>query len=737
AGAVLRDGGVRLVPSPLGDVSPGYSKWWLSTYSYVARADSRLLWYAPQGAEYQFTATNPDAGDWATPEATNRSGRERLQVLDSGYLAIAGTGERFLYQQSFDGGSDYLLSEVQTAGGVPVEILRYDVSSGCASGAGSPYVGSIAVTGGAVLRFSYDDLTAVDGGRQCVVRSIGYDLGGSPIPAATYGYSSASSAERPGLLAQVNLEYAVWEYEYDATYLRAIKDGALVLEHRYDAGRVVANVDSEESLSVAEVGAVACATGTDCCGGVPTRSTLTHLGRNAGAPVGPLPILSEHRDTLANSFFGGQEGAGARVYQVQHICDGGGCASGSELWDWTCGPGDFVPSLDGGTSGLWDVWSANDGGAVIANYAPAYFSAHKNQRDFWDVYDRAVDGGNLELKRLLEGAGERDGGGALRITSYGYVYGADGIQRVQTESRPSLLAGTVASTHRAYADGGRVTAEIREGHTYQFVSGARTLQEKFIGTFYFSTDALGRTTAVHGPCFVSSATATDCSGSGYPLEEFEYWSSTSGADAHKLRYHKKGPQGGTLLTTEYSNYDAWGNSGRVKDSAGVIEIRTYSPAGITSRIIDAGTPLVTSLSYDGSKLKSVQRPEGDYETYCHRWDAGSGCTGGVLTEKLWWKARSPNANGSSYWEMAAYAYWPDGMLKTEAFYASGGTLRRAKQYAADAYRRPTWESRGLNGEFPAVRVHDSEGNVIGQAPGANLAGVLCDGVSGAQKDQRP
>lgn len=214
---------------------------------------------------------------------------------------------------------------------------------------------------------------------------------------------------------------------------------------------------------------------------------------------------------------------------------------------------------------------------------------------------------------------------ATETTSYQYVYIGSPVtqQLVSREERNSVVPtqpSGKARTHYQYHTDGRLKGVIREGWT-RIANGAPsattwTDENRFVGTFYLSTDALGRTTEVQGPCRVSNATSTSCLSSPFPVTRFTYHPAT-GNEANRINTVTRFPAGtsGIALTTTYSTYDALGNAQTVTDENSVPTTYTFEANRPKTMTIGGKT---WTYTYDRGHLTKVQRPEGDSDVICYR-----------------------------------------------------------------------------------------------------------------------
>ncbi|NMO14731.1 RHS repeat-associated core domain-containing protein [Pyxidicoccus fallax] len=320
----------------------------------------------------------------------------------------------------------------------------------------------------------------------------------------------------------------------------------------------------------------------------------------------------------------------------------------------------------------------------------------------------------------------------------------------------------MARTRWVYAPGTqRVSARIRSGWTQTYDPGTGTWseQQRFLGTFYLTTrtcsgetqaDPLDRVVEVHGPCWVDGENATDCpAGVDVPVTQYHYWGSNESGDRRNQLWKTTqytsggttgcGLPGRTGLVTTFDDYTQNGMPRQVTDANGIVT--TYWYLGTQMRMRKVGSSSQVSFSYHANKLQAAENPAGNYDVYCYRTGTGtSGCSGGVLSDKLQWRATSGDSIGSGWSEKIVYAYWPDGTLKSETYLgcppgsacnaASPGEVRKVREYAADAHRRPTLERTGTGpGAFTRTRLYDGADNLVGVGNAYNGPPAWCGGAS--------
>ncbi|WP_146210166.1 RHS repeat-associated core domain-containing protein [Vitiosangium sp. GDMCC 1.1324] len=735
------------VPKPFGaSVSnPNSVEWWHNWLSLVMEHANFWSVRDRDGRMLRFTPCTGGVPCQAAPSQSNPSQRERLWRTASGYELVQEDGSRLVFEARFvpaDGGRNrYFLSRVQSPTGVVLATLNYAAPAlancpwgGVGSNPGVPYLSSVQTAAGSTLSFSYRLLTQLSGGAECVISAVslgspgGVD-GGSTVPEVTYTYSRIGSLERSGRIAKAQYRARQEEYLYtlnpSSSYkvqdFRRTEQGVELVRHTYGTDNRVSSVTGGGSgVSLQWQSAVGtCQPGSNCCGKVPQvkQATDSLVGRGDGTET--AASLTYTYETLSNY---GQQLA-PRLYRTTEACSPSqACSAGSERTEWTCS-----------AAGM-----------------PGHEAARKDKRDNWEVYGYSMSSEaqpRLERTSVKRGASDMFGTGALEEQTFSYTYGANGEQLPQATEEQSVLGGTGARKRTAsvYDESGRQKAVIESGWTLvRNGDGSWTPTRRFVGTFNFTShissgesipDPLGRTMEVHGPCVVSSESATDCSAAGdYSLTRYDYYPSTA-AESVRNRLQKVSVYptrtSTAPLTTEYLAYDARGHVTSVKDANGVVTGFTYEEDRLLQTVMNGQS---TQYGYaDGRNLTSVQSPAGNAEVFCYRTGtSGEACTGGTLTEKLQWKARAASTDGTGWTEKVVYTYWPDGTLKEERYLARTGATsetRRVLKYAADAHKRPTWQKWGDGaGSFTTAKSFDGADNPTGVGLPFNNPPAWCGGV---------
>ncbi|MFP2928200.1 RHS repeat-associated core domain-containing protein [Pyxidicoccus sp. 3LG] len=397
----------------------------------------------------------------------------------------------------------------------------------------------------------------------------------------------------------------------------------------------------------------------------------------------------------------------------------------------------------------------------------------------------ALDGGipsllpPVEARSVRAGASLLDGSDALLTRSFSYTYGPTYKQLVKDESGNSALVPSGSYQVRRHYDYGRLAAVVQSGYTLQFDAASNSWAPvlRHVGTFYRrgyscsveggiaregERDVKGRVVEVAGPCPVDGPDAQQCAWgqTPVPLTQYEYWPETAaprlaGRLAVRRVFSRTSGNGtcytpglpvdpGTYVETRYEDYDAHGHLTRVLDANGVETKYTYSGDKLVEARVADGTPLVavTQYGYDNGQGTGnwVHHPDGRYEVQCFRkgTTAGFGCSGGVLTDKLQWKATSRGPDGAIYSERADYVYAANGQLVGETIRDGTGAVRRQRYFEGDPLGRTTYEAMGSaapgassDSRYHHVSLFDMEGNRVGLGtayqPTSSPLDPLCGG----------
>jgi RHS repeat-associated protein len=534
-----------------------------------------------------------------------------------------------------------------------------------------------------------------------------------------------------------------YDYGSGASFSRT-RTGHRFLLHAYTSDGRVASATGEgatwaffPSDTSSSPGCVQCGDGSNsCCEPCDPQSQCC---RHSPAPLLPIRRRADKSAgrgdgsggvaSLASAFsysrdfdFGHH---GARLYKTTEACaaDPDSCSGGATAYEHRGAPlGNTSP------------------GAVLecSAAAPGYLHAVLNKRGFYTVTPNVAvlpDGAGssrlvLEQRKLLKGANDIEGATALEREDYSYFYTASGRQLRERTTRPSVLAAAPAVAVQAtqYDVEGRLAAEYREGTT---LSRDGSLAPRRVKTFFRlvrvcepapinQPETHGRALRIEGPCEVSSESAQSCSGTGYPVTEFTYYADSApgtkgGRLAKVVRYpDSQSCSGG--LTEEYLDYTVEGDPLQTRDANGVITTFTYEERHLTSKTVGSR---VWRYRWAEGQMAEVIYPEGNREVFCYRKSTpGPGCTGGVLTPKLQWKARTAVSDGSTWSEKVLYNYRDvDEALLTEvhrgACFSGCGTnsgeVRSVRRFDNDLHGRPTFEAAGKLGAVSTQTVRGYDG----------------------------
>jgi RHS repeat-associated protein len=401
---------------------------------------------------------------------------------------------------------------------------------------------------------------------------------------------------------------------------------------------------------------------------------------------------------------------------------------------------------------------------------------------------------HVAVNSVQAGATDNNGSNALQTRYFSYAYVGHYEQKLRDEYGASVLQPAADYRIRRHYDvaTGRLTGVVQRGYTLGFTgSGAsRNPVERNVGTFYRTRyscnvtdngalaragegDAWGRIVEVAGPCEVSKPNSSDplaaldaqaCADGqpSVPLTQYEYFPPTAGPRlAGRLavrRVFSRTAGDGTCNTpggvdpnsyveTHYDDYDVQGRLTEWHDENGLVTKYVYSGDKLVeARVADKDDTLVavTKYGYDngGGTGNWVRYPDGRYEVQCFRENTApsGGCSGGVLTDKLQWKATARSAAASNYRERTDYLYAANGQLVGEEVRDSTGVVRRKRYFEGDPLGRTTYEATGSSApEVPSdsryhqVSLFDMEGNRVGLGlpyqPTSSPLEPLCGGFA--------
>ncbi|RKG81648.1 RHS repeat-associated core domain-containing protein [Corallococcus terminator] len=372
----------------------------------------------------------------------------------------------------------------------------------------------------------------------------------------------------------------------------------------------------------------------------------------------------------------------------------------------------------------------------------------------WDDFNAFMPSG--ELQQASFGALDATGAGALLTKSYTYEYGRAGAnpayeQLLKTESSLSSLTSRMGVatqavwTYQYEPTTNRLMAKVRSGRSWDFTTSFGGFALKHQAVFYRThrscagetvsqADPQARVVEVEGPCWVASATDTSCSGPA-PVTHYFYGATnaTNGQQQHLSRKrvyasfvsHAGSPrcQYNQYLDTTYDAYDEQGRLLKTTDPAGVQTLLSYSAGKLVRKTVRAGAlaDLITDYGYDNGTTHGdyVRQPDGRYEVTCYRAGTSGACVGGMLTDKLQWKATSASPSGANPSERVNYFYRLGRLIKEETL-AADGSIRSRRTYDADPLGRPTYQGAGElwgegasgNATYSSTKLFDTEDNRI-------------------------
>lgn len=240
-----------------------------------------------------------------------------------------------------------------------------------------------------------------------------------------------------------------------------------------------------------------------------------------------------------------------------------------------------------------------------------------------------------------------------RTTSYTYTHRTDDpfllTQRTETiKSVVDTQQNKIITT--AYDNQGNILSRQESG--YVFINGVPT-QKTYTTQYQYNT--LGQLTQINGP-------RTDVS----DITTFEYYENTSGGGNN--RGQLKAIVNALNQRTEFSNYDANGNVGRITDPNGVITQRTYDERNRIKTITNLSTGAQTQYFYDiRGNLSYIILPEANRIDFTYN-----------LANKL-------TEIRDSLGNKIQYQYDVEGNRTREETKDPAGTLKKYLDFTYDAY----------------------------------------------------
>lgn len=715
-GSNTADGGPSHVAVPFGaDTDSNQSRswtmnWWHNWYSFAWK-ESTTRWQVrlPGGQLVTFIPCTVVSGTTCISSTTGDSSEARARLLynsaSGGSMTyFAPSGQQFVYSAPhlLTGiGPRYFLTSIKDrAGQRTVAEVTYasPAASGCSVGTpgmnanGVPFVSTVASAEGVKLFFTYVNRNPViypprasnpQGEQQCVLRSVSVGRSSPGTLAATFKYGAAgpytdwqagqilttehsllppagADAGTPSAQTtvttsnQFRLHYGSDTTESRAATQHNYQDGArLVIKAFASAG---GNRQSVPELVMpvlrTETG---CPPLVSCIPGSPMATALRRENRTLGA---------------------GDAGvANPTTTATQVILDAGA-------------PSRRTTSMaSNATQGLDTSTETESYEIGITSNGPFNSKISGSRSDTVIAAAAVANSQHIAVSSVTTGRS-----GETETTSYQYTYVGSPVtqQLVSREERNSVVPtqpSGKAYTHYQYdANGsGRVSGVIRQGWT-RFANGTPsattwTDENRLVGTFYLSTDGLGRTTEVQGPCTVDLPTRTSCPSSPFPVTRFSYYPANAAVnDANRINTVIRYPTGtsGLALTTTYSSYDAFGNAQTVTDENSVPTDYTFEANRPKTMTINGK---IWTYTYDRGHLTKVLRPEGDSEVICYRRlpsTAAALSNGCSFSEN---PSDEPTAifrygsgsSGGGWYEATILTYAIDGELREEAVYQAGNT----------------------------------------------------------------
>ncbi len=709
-----------VTPTPFGHAGTATSAlWWHSLFSAAYNYKSgtyRIVYFQlPNGGRLTFEGCETDAGvssvfgcpGWRAHDSESPGEKSRLwEEPDAGALDLfLEDGRRLRYAAPLiqtDGGvapQAFLSAEYTREGRQLYSIAYAGPGEACTGIVGAPYPRLVTLAGGAQLQFNYAMRSGL-AGNECVLESIWEraDFGSAWRAIVNYTYEGGSA----GLLSSATLLASGGErsesYSYDGGFF-VESGGSVLISHSGGASTDFVTTVRDLSFSTSF-----CANGfcspplvvtnanppfSHCIGAGQERAvTWLSAGRGDGTDA--------EAGFTRRSQFG--EGLNRTIHTslfqqyIDECTAVGSCSPGVFRWEHEAATNAFNGNCNDTTTG--------NGASPI--------QAIKDKRDSWTVFPFVwkSDAGAankdspryaFETTSQLNGATDRDGGGALEQVNFVYAY-AGGHQNVSTDWWPStIIDGGIATLQRGFESlplGGGVVVPDRRvstvitGGTADLNGSISTVSR---GTFKRTTSTclsqpsgnpLGLTVRVEGPCTLSSPNATTCI-APYPVTEFRR--DANGRVTGRLKTDSN------CANQEFEQFGAFTDLGLPQiyiDPNGQQTTIAYSGRKITSVQTTTG---VWGFTYDNNRLTAIQSPDGDAEVYCYR--SGSTNCSGTYTDRLEWVAIAPAADGSGWTERVRFDYWPDGNIR-QANFETPSEVRRIQRFAFDAHKRLTLREWG-------------------------------------------
>jgi RHS repeat-associated protein len=706
----LGDATTPFVPTPFGggEYKDYTMRWWHNWYSFVW-VQSASDWFVrlPGGELVTFAACTIPAGQTACsslPRAGSAEARASLVWSGTGFKYVAPSGSVLTFAAPHGSGPQqrFFLSSVDS------KSVSYALPAGCgqipgASSSGVPYISEITGPDGLRLVFSYANVAHLSVAhrtslQQCVVQRVAFGRSAPTLRTAVEFTYTALGVTGAGLLGSAKShirpsldsanQTATTTYRYGNDYLvyhgtETNDSSKAAVRHTQEAAPGLNGTLSTQSyisaggVSLPEMSprltpvAASCPPLTSCNSMTPLRWTQAWSNRTLGNGLNALADQRTASTMVATASLTSRRTSGSSA---------------------------------GNTSGLNEP--ASPSGAVLfayefGNTANGPFNLKTSTARTDIVNSASAVPNSPHIAVTSQSVGRTSGSeAASETTSYTYTYisrvpvgtSAATMQVVAKEERPSVVptapATAKARVHYRYAPDGRVSAIIREGYTRTLPPNlafweAATDELRFVGTFFNeSSNSTGKLVDVRGPCLVSSATATDCSGT-FPRRRLQYASLIGGMNnAGKLVSIERFSTATDSLTTTYSNHNDQGFPGTETDENGIPTTLTYDLEGRPLTRTVAGK--TWTYSYDRGHLTRIQRPEGDFDVICYRrlingnvqTALQQGCSfaenpSDQPTMMLRYPAGATlsNPSGANWYEATIYLYGRDGQLRESSVYS--------------------------------------------------------------------
>jgi YD repeat-containing protein len=362
------------------------------------------------------------------------------------------------------------------------------------------------------------------------------------------------------------------------------------------------------------------------------KVTTNYSHLKEGVPQERIDLVYQDQQTLVTNSKGTTTYTTSLIGNIRVITEIDGCSTcGSIHKRFT-----YSPRHD-----LTDVTVIDDG-----EYTTHY--TYDNQSN----YD-----GLGEIQNMTEAQGKSE----ARITTYSYNHRGDDpfLLNYSTETKPSVVSGCPQNNVKAinYDTRGNIISRVESGCV--LINGTPT--PKTYTTEYEYDNGLlsgpGLLTKIDGP----RADVSD-------ITTFEYYENT--VPELDNRYRLKAIVNALNQRTEFSEYDANGNVGKIKDPNGVFAQYTYDERNRVKTITNLSTTAQTQYFYDGrGNLDHVILPEGNQIIFSYN-------PANKLTEIR-----------DSLGNKIVYGYDLEGNRNREEVKDPAGALKKSLDFTYDAYNR--------------------------------------------------